>query len=110
VFPDQYQSWFKYLVNERSSEWIFVIQDFGPELHVSPSHQISSLRLEEGILVADGNQLAVALTALVSDASQVRVALLAITANNLTVVVRVFPKNTKFFYKQRIDILNRYLQ
>ena len=87
-----------YLVNERSSEWIFVIQDFGPELHVFPSHQISGLGLEERVLVADGNQLAIALPALVCDASQVRVALLAIATNNLAVVVRVFPKRRKTNY------------
>ena len=78
-----------YLVDKRSSERIFIIEDLGPELHVSPSDQVPCFGLEERVLVADGDQLAVALTPLVGHAGQVRVALLAVAADHFAVVVRI---------------------
>ena len=78
-----------YLVDKRSSERIFIIEDLCPELHVSPSDQVPCFGLEERVLVADGDQLAVALTPLVGHAGQVWVALLAVAADHFAVVVRI---------------------
>ena len=81
------------LVDERAAEWVFVPEDFCPEFHVATADQIPGLGLEQRVLVADGDQLPVALAALVSHAGQVRVSLLAVTAHNFAVVKLVLPGN-----------------
>ena len=80
-----------HLIDQRPPILVLVVQHLGPELHVASLDQVAGLRLEEGVLVADGDQLAVALPALVGHAGQVGVALLAVAADDLAVVVGVFP-------------------
>ena len=83
-----------HLVDKGSPERVLIVKDLGPQLDVSPPHEVPGLRLEERVLVADVDQLSVALASLVGDARQVRVALLAVAADNLAVVEVVLPAKT----------------
>jgi hypothetical protein len=70
------------LVNERAPEFVRLNQHLGPEVGVAALDQVARKGLEQRVLVANGDQLLVALAALVGDASQVRVPLLAVLAND----------------------------
>ena len=80
-----------HLVDKGSPERVLIVKDLGPQLDVSPPHEVPGLRLEQGIFVTHVDELPVALTTLVSNTSKVGVSLLAIAANDFAVVEMVFP-------------------
>ena len=77
------------LVNKRASEFILWVQYMFPQDSVPPAHQMSGSILEEGVLIADPDEVHVAATPLIRDTRQMRVSLLTILANNLTFVILV---------------------
>ncbi len=96
-----------HLINELPPVGVIVSQNFCPQLHVSSLDEISGLRLEQRILVADRDQLTVALAAFVGYAGEVRVPLFTVASNYLAVVVRVLPgrvngKKCVFTYPSRL--------
>ena len=70
------------LVNQRATELVRFDQNFRPELRITAFHQVTSKRLEQRVLVANGDQFFVALSAFVSDAGQVRITFFAVFADN----------------------------
>lgn len=74
------------LVDQLTAIGVALLQHLGPELGVATSHEITRLRLEQGVLVADGDQLAVALAAFVGHAGKMRVALFAVATDDARVV------------------------
>lgn len=74
------------LVDELALVRVGLGQHLQPEVLVAPAHQVARLCLEQRVVVADGDQLAVALPALVRHAREVRVALLAVAPDHARVV------------------------
>lgn len=75
-----------YLVDELPLEGVVLGEHLEPEVLVAAAHEVARLRLEQRVVVADGDELAVALAALVRHARQVRVALLAVAPHHARVV------------------------
>ena len=82
-----------HLVDQGSAVLVFIIENLGPQVHITASDQVAGLRLEQGVLVAHGDQLAIAGAALIGDACKMGIAFFAIATDNLTVIIRIFPKN-----------------
>jgi hypothetical protein len=82
-------------------KWILIVEYLSPQLHVSSLDEIPRLRLEEGVLVADCDQLLIALAPLVGDARQVGVALLAVASDNLAIIVRVLSGRKEDIFDKR---------
>lgn len=76
----------RYLVDELTLKRIGLCEYFKPEVLVAAADEVASLGLEQGVVVAHGDQLAVALAALVRHAREMRVALLAVTTDHAGIV------------------------
>ena len=64
----------------------------GEKLHIQNKFLYGWPDLEEGVLVADGDELPVALSSLVSHAGQMGVTLLTVAAHHLAVVKLILPE------------------
>lgn len=82
------------LVDERPAVLVGLVQHLCPQFLVPPLDEVAGLALEEGVLVAHLDQLAVALAALVGHAGEVGVALLAVFTNNPAIIKLVLPTET----------------
>lgn len=76
----------EYLVDELPLVGVGLGQHVEPQVGVAAPHEVSRLRLEQRVVVAHGDELAVALPALVRHARQVRVALLAVAPHHARIV------------------------
>lgn len=80
----------KYLIYQRPLVRVTFQQNFGPEIGITTSNQVSRFALEQAVLVANADQFTIALTTFVSDAGEMRIALLAVLAYYPAVVKLIF--------------------
>jgi hypothetical protein len=83
------------LINQRTSEFIVLLQHNSPEVCVTASNKVACLALEEGVFIADLDDLLITLATLVCHTGQVGITLLTVFANNMAVIILIFPVSQK---------------